>query len=403
MEKSNSLNPLSLKSILTLRYDPTLISPIRQLSWEDFKEKKDITLNSIENSISQNVSDSIKHLEQKKIVIALSGGIDSTLSLLYLKNFLPSTSIEAISVKFSDSVDETSNAKEIADFFDVKHSILYIDDYFRSFLKAIEISELPFWDIHWYYISEKASSISKFLVSGDGGDELFGGYTFRYAKFLSLISTNSTPLEKVKAYVDCHMRDHVPDQHLLFGSKTNFHWSEIYEILLPFFDNPLDSLEQVFLADFNGKLSYNFSIFNKKIMDSFNLTSITPLLSNELISKATKLSVKQKYDKINNVGKIPLRNILQKNNLNSLIDNQKLGFSINTLNLWKNSGYEICKQYLLDSRLVKAGWINDKWITTHINKKELDIRYVNKFLGLLAYEFWYRLFISKEMNSNSSL
>jgi len=402
VEKSNSLNPLSLKSILTLRYDPTLISPIQKLSWEDFKEKKDVTLNSIENSIRQNVSDSIKHLEQKKIVIALSGGIDSTLSLFYLKKFLPSTSIEAISVKFSDSLDETSNAKKIADFFDVTHSILYIDDYFRSFLKAIEISELPFWDIHWYYISEKASSISKFLVSGDGGDELFSGYTFRYAKFLSLISTNSTPLEKVKAYVDCHIRDHVPDQHLLFGSKSNFHWSEIYEILLPFFDNLLDPLEQVFLADYNGKLSYNFSIFNKKIMDSFNLTSITPLLSNELISKTTKLSVKQKYDKINNVGKIPLRNILQKNNLNSLIDNQKLGFSINTLNLWKNSGYEICKQYLLDSRLVKAGWINDKWITTHINKKELDIRYVNKFLGLLAFEFWYRLFISKEMNSNSS-
>jgi len=403
VEKSNSLNPLSLKSILTLRYDPTQISHIQKLSWRDFKEKKDVTLDSIENSIKQNIFHSIKHSEPKKVVIALSGGIDSTLALLFLKKFLPNTSIEAISVKFSDSVDETSNAKKIADFFDVEHSILHVDNYFHSFLKAIAISELPFWDIHWYYISEKASSLSKFLASGDGGDELFGGYTFRYSKFLSLISPNSSPLEKVKAYVDCHIRDHVPDQHLLFGPKSNFYWSEIYEILLPFFDNPLEPLEQVFLADFNGKLSYNFSIFNTKIIDSFNLIPITPLLSNELISQTTKLSVKQKYDEIHNVGKIPLRNILQKNNLNFLIDNQKLGFSINTLNLWKNSGYEICKQYLLDSRLIKAGWINEKWITTHIENKELDVRYVNKFFGILAFELWYRLFISKEMNSNSNL
>jgi hypothetical protein len=28
---------------------------------------------------------------------------------------------------------------------------------------------------------------------------------------------------------------------------------------------------------------------------------------------------------------------------------------------------------------------------------------VNKFLGILAFEIWYRLFITKEMSSNTTL
>jgi asparagine synthase (glutamine-hydrolysing) len=58
----------------------------------------------------------------------------------------------------------------------------------------------------------------------------------------------------------------------------------------------------------------------------------------------------------------------------------------------------------LDSRIVQDGWINQSWINDYIDKKEeLDVRYVNKFLGLLALEVWYRLFITKEMKSDTTL
>ena len=40
---------------------------------------------------------------------------------------------------------------------------------------------------------------------------------------------------------------------------------------------------------------------------------------------------------------------------------------------------------------------------TYIDSTELDVKYVNKFFGLLAFEVWYRLFITKEMNSNTNL
>ena len=110
-----------------------------------------------------------------------------------------------------------------------------------------------------------------------------------------------------------------------------------------------------------------------------------------------------KYDEQKNIGKLPLRTLLEQNNVASLVSTEKLGFNVNTLNLWKTHGYDLCKEFFDKSRLVEGGWINKDWILKHIDNQDLNIMYVNKFLGLLACEIWYRLFITKEMNSNTTL
>ena len=393
----------SLKSTLTLRYDLSQNPILPKLNWTDFNCKKiKIPIDILENSIKQNIINSVTENSPKKIAISLSGGIDSSLVLVFLKQIFPNSSIDAFSIKFSDSIDETPKAKEIAEHVGVSHQIISVENYFEKLPLVIGKSGLPFWDIHWYYVAEQATSYD-YLASGDGGDELFGGYTFRYSKFLSLITSDSTPLDKVKAYLECHLRDHVPDQNQLFDKQSNFQWSEIYEILIPYFDNLLNPLEQVFLADYNGKLLYNFSIFNNKILESLKIKPITPLLSKEMISYSLKMSTKQKYDPNNNIGKLPFREILEKHKMLHFFDNKKLGFSINTINLWKNSGKELCKQYLLDSKLVQDSWISKDWILKHIDKNDIEIRYVNKFFGLLAYEIWYRIHITHEMKLNSKI
>ena len=98
-----------------------------------------------------------------------------------------------------------------------------------------------------------------------------------------------------------------------------------------------------------------------------------------------------------------MHQLLKKYNLDSLVLNTKQGFSVNTLNLWKSYAQKLCKDYLSDSRVVKDGWINGDWIKKYIDRNDLDVRYVNKFLGLLAFEVWYRLFVSKEMKSETNL
>jgi asparagine synthase (glutamine-hydrolysing) len=268
---------------------------------------------------------------------------------------------------------------------------------------AIYEIKKPFWDLHWYYVAKESQSISNILASGDGGDEIFGGYTFRYEKFLSLTNSNSSPLEKVKAYLSCHERDRVSDQELLFGDKSNFSWTKIYDLLLPYFDNSLSRLDQVFLADYNGKLLYNFNPVNTSIAKSFDIKLLTPLLNNDLISYGLSISNKFKYDSNRNIGKLPLRDLLVKNNADSLISKEKLGFNVNTINLWKSTAHSKCKEFLDNSRVVKDGWINNEWIIKYIDKENLDIKYINKFLGLLAFEIWYRLFITKELSPNTKL
>ena len=61
--------------------------------------------------------------------------------------------------------------------------------------------------------------------------------TFIFCACENLVVENSTPLEKVKAYLECHERDRVSDQEYIFTKKSNFSWNSIYEILIPYFDN----------------------------------------------------------------------------------------------------------------------------------------------------------------------
>ena len=386
------MNLDSIKSILTLRYDDTQTPILPKLTSRDLIKKENFSIENIHSQLISYLQKQIPNDYSKPISISLSGGVDSSLLLCILKESFPDNQIDAISIKFSDSVDETETASQIAKKVGVNHHIVEVDNYLEKLSDAISFTKLPFWDIHWYYIVENAKHFSNYLVSGDGGDELFGGYIFRYSKFLSKIHPNSTVNDKIQAYLSCHERDHVPDQDDIFTKKMEFNWQVIYDKLVPFFDNELSPLEQVFLADYNGKLLYNFSIVNNSLAKSFNIQSITPLLFPELIQKSMKINSTQKYDSLSNVGKLPLRKILEKFGINDLILKQKQGFSVNTKNLWKNYGLTMANDYLSDAKIIQDGWVNRDWIQSNLNDQNIDIRHINKLLGLLAFEIWYRQF-----------
>ena len=405
METPNpTVNPSSIVDILTLRYDTSIQPNLPKKSWEDFVPiDKPPSITSIETSICDEIESNLQSHNFKDVSIALSGGVDSTLVLSLLRKTNPDLKINAISIKFANSVDETPTAAKIAERFEAEHNVIQLENYLSELPKAISIIKLPFWDLHWYYVVKKSKTLSKTIISGDGGDELFAGYTFRYKKFLSLTSENSTPLEKVKAYLQCHERDRVADQENIFNQKCGFSWNSLYSSLLSFFDNSLARLDQVYLADYNGKLLYNFNPINSRIVNHFEMNQLAPILNNELIANAPHIPSNYKYDSEHGIGKLPLRAILEQNNSMSLVSKEKLGFNVNTLNLWKSVGQSLCQEYLIDSEIAKDGWINKDWIDKYIHKAGLDVSYVNKFLGLLAFEIWYRLFVTKDMSANTTL
>ena len=402
----SKLNPTqleSIKQILTLRYSTNLETSSQKLVPEDF-ETKQITdpENVIEQSIRKSISTELDS-NYKKIGISLSSGIDSTLVLALLRKEFPSTDIESISVKFSESTDETDVSKKISKKFHTNHHILEIDNFLEELPKAISIVKQPFWDLHWYYLVKKMKSLTNVFLSGDGGDELFGGYTFRYKKFLELTNENSNTKEKIISYLNCHERDWIPDQELIFGNECKFNWEEIYQILEPYFNNSLSNLTQVFLADYNGKLLHNMQPLYSSIHEHFDIQNITPIQNNQSIKLSCQIPNSMKYDYKTNSGKILLRHLVDKFDIKNLISSKKQGFSVNTVNMWNSYGKMIFLHYFDKSRLIEDKILNLNWIEKYVNKSAIDVRYVNKLLGILALEIWYRLFITQDLNSNEKL
>ena len=116
-----------------------------------------------------------------------------------------------------------------------------------------------------------------------------------------------------------------------------------------------------------------------------------------------KINSEQKYVLEKNIGKHMLRNLLKKYKLDTYVEPKKLGFSIDTRNYWQSHGFKLCSDFLIESNICAEGWINPNWISKHLKQEQNDVRIVNKFLGLLAFEIWYRLFVTKEISPNTRL
>lgn len=151
----------------------------------------------------ENLDDVVGHLEQllsdavKLRLIAdvpvgafLSGGIDS--SLIASIAIRQKSDLKTFSIGFGDNqYDEAPYAKAIADHLGCQHQEYYVTpvEALNVLTKLPEIYDEPFADssaIPTYLVSRFAREQVKVALSGDGGDELFGGYnTYPYVALAS--------------------------------------------------------------------------------------------------------------------------------------------------------------------------------------------------------------------------
>jgi len=114
------------------------------------------------------------------IGVFLSGGIDSSL-IVALMARQSSRPVQTFSVGFTDGkIDESAIAQTVARQYGTKHTVLHDEDLGSDgLLQLIGRLDEPFCDpafVPTYSLSEMTKRHVKVALSGDGGDEVFGGY-----------------------------------------------------------------------------------------------------------------------------------------------------------------------------------------------------------------------------------
>tara|TARA_B100000989_G_scaffold298436_1_gene287780 strand:+ start:1874 stop:3853 length:1980 start_codon:yes stop_codon:yes gene_type:complete len=394
-----------------------------------FSYYKDIIKNSLSVSVKkQTISD-------VEIGTFLSSGLDSSLITSMLSKH---TSTNSFSIGFEYSnFDESKISKKIANYLNTNHNefvftakdtIDIIPDISKAFSEPFaDSSQLP-----TMLISKFASSRVKVIMSGDGGDELFGGYN-RYIlaeKFIKIKKILPFPLYQIliktlnvlpKTYISNILNFLLDKKNInkydslnveKFINKIssinnihNFYFNLVndyssYQILL---DNDL-KMNNKLLSNENGNLGYIESLMRKDFETymtddilckvdrssmNYSLENRAPFLDKEVIKNS--YLIPNKY-KINNYrSKFILKEILKEYLPDDLISNEKKGFAV-PISIWiKNELKDWAHDMVIkdDHSLFNKEIIN-KLFDNHINDKENN---EHKLWAIIQFNQWYEEYV----------
>ena len=130
--------------------------------------------------------------------VLLSGGVDSGV-LAALAAAESAEPLRTFSIGFEESTfDELADARRVAELYATDHHELVLRPDAALLLPALaEAFDEPFADssaLPTYLVSELASRHVKVALSGEGGDELFGGY---YTYAADLLALRAAPLARL--------------------------------------------------------------------------------------------------------------------------------------------------------------------------------------------------------------
>lgn len=381
---------------------------------------KDITEKDIYNIID----DSVKHhmIANVEVGTFLSGGIDSTIVTALAAKINPK--IKTFSIGFDvEGYNELSVAKKTADYLGVENIAVNVSehDYIRALPRVAYYMDDPLADpscVGIYLLSQEARKHVKVVLSGEGSDELFGGYNI-YKEYYSL---------KPFSYLSNNIKDRInklakllPDirgkSYLLrgttklkdryIGNAKIFSDEEVKNIMCNYDENNTfssiltdlyeecninnyDNVTTMQYIDINTWLEGDILLKADKMSMAHSLELRVPFLDKEVLQCAKSLTLDQKVSKHNT--KVLLREAFKDIVPPYMKEKKKLGFPT-PIRVWlKNDLGKYVRTIITNANVDKL--INKKYVLNlldeHIQGKKDNSR---KVWTVFMFCLWYELYI----------
>ena len=390
--------------------------------------KEETLLEELENILNSVVKD---HMESDvSIGSLLSGGLDSSLVTAIMSKY--QKKFNTFSASFdAEGYDENKYAKIISRKIDSTHTNINLNsrNYFDNLDKIIEHKFLPLYiphEVALFDLFKNIKSSNKVIISGEGADEMFGGYGrvqgagFDYkkikyfdffSKFLGKKNVYSFfNAEKLFTNKDLTRKEHFYKIYNWFtmSQKEKIFSKQVYneinfdENAERFWKNEFSQIESM---DENNKFIFLFQKFHLQcLLDRLDLMSMAhgvearvPFCDYNVVSFLSKVPYKYKIRWKSRLSKIKalfslsddhserlndskyiLRELSKKFIPEEISSRKKLGFPV-PLDTWISSKNDkkYIKEILLDDQTKKRGLFNIDEIENLINNKEN-----------LSYDFW---------------
>ncbi len=329
-------------------------------------------ITSLDKSLRESVSSHLR--SDVPYCIFFSGGIDSMLLLHYVHQ-LKKENVTAYSISFDK--DTSKNLEKITqthnvDLVKVKFSE---DDFWNWIFLAAEKIDEPVADyaiLPTLKLASIASKKYKVALTGEGGDELFGGYG-RYKKSQRVLFGKKDYLPK-GAFND------------VLGSKKFQNWEYELKNLNSFFlKNKVTRLQSFQLFDYYNWLPNNLLVKLDRCLMTFSMEGRTPFIDKKLFNKLFYISDKEKI--YNGVSKFYIRKFLNSNIQNYNFFEKKKGFTV-PIYEWIPKKINFLRELLLKQDFLKEYFSKDELVkicsAIRINKK-----FVKPLWHIIFFTSWY--------------
>ena len=381
--------------------------------------KEDKTYTEYKEKLEKVIAESVDYHKISDVEVGsyLSGGVDSSYVVSVAK---PDKSF---SVGFDNKgFDETVYAKELSDMLNIKNYSTYItSDEFFDILPTVQyhtdephanLSTVPL-----YFLSKEASKQVKVVLSGEGADEMFGGYNeynepvvaklylmlpYSLRKFNRNI-VNKLPYFKGKNFITKYGKElserYIGHAFVMDEEEANEILNDnlkdnvmLNDILKPYYDKvkDMDDVTKKMYIDMNFWLPNDILLKADKMSMANSLELRVPFLDKEVFNFSSKIPAK--YLVKNNQTKYIFRDLANKNIPNEWAKRRKLGFPV-PFSLWiKEEKYYKKIKDMFNQDYVEEFFdkkvINNLLEEHYLNKKNNGRKIYNIYIFLI----WYKKF-----------